>query len=737
MADTPIPIADLPVVTPGDFDYVVGTQLGNPRRFLVSSLTAAVLAMLAAPTGADVIGYQPPGDGAYAQIVSDWLNNTVNVLAYIDPDEHAAIRAGTSTYDCRAGIQAAINYAIYAGGKMKVHAPGGIYNSSGEIYLGYGTSFTSIVFEGDGSRYASQAAFCGTAIIFSHNDAPGISFQGARRSVIRGMAIKGANFNYVSSNGLGDLAPAFDDLNASVWVDPALPASASSRYAPYAGIAIDPRSGAKPATAYPDVDYPASLGVVAQYNKSFSSNVLLDDVIIDGFVVGLANQPCDADGNGDFTKLHRVQITCCQYGVSIGNGQSRLFHIDDCVIDKVHTGIVTTKHGRQIGKPSILVTSSHFGDIIKWIDAPNTSHGGGPCFISCYGETVYSIGNVGTGSISGYPTIFTDCEFAFEKHAVAGAPAYIFENNGPGPVTFDACTFKNAKHYAINSSILGAANLILRGGTVEADDPTDLYEKFALNATGGITLNALPTDHPEFSFKTGNLWNLDTGARTGFGAYGAYATGPRTACLGVRADRIGAGGGDAGVPVRLQSPYTISKSGKAISISGRDVTIDTGQADWQFMQRGFGVGDVVWDDETKATFYVRSRTGSTIIMRAVTGFDGSGNLLAPVTTAGNLYSHICRFYTPSNYLMGDATAVSAILTNCKRPDGSATYDAQIAVGDYLRQDNGYEDTLFGPNVARVTARDQSAGTITMAGNASRTLTRARLALWIRVEAPNA
>jgi hypothetical protein len=47
--------------------------------------------------------------------------NTVNVLSFLPAGEHAAIRAGTSTYDCTGGIQQAI------GSGSKVFVPAGVY----------------------------------------------------------------------------------------------------------------------------------------------------------------------------------------------------------------------------------------------------------------------------------------------------------------------------------------------------------------------------------------------------------------------------------------------------------------------------------------------------------------------------------------------------------------------------------------------------------------------------------
>lgn len=62
------------------------------------------------------------------------LLETVSVLddRFIPIEEHAAIRAGTSTYDCTAGIQAAIN-AISKSGILRI--PTGIYNISSTLIV--------------------------------------------------------------------------------------------------------------------------------------------------------------------------------------------------------------------------------------------------------------------------------------------------------------------------------------------------------------------------------------------------------------------------------------------------------------------------------------------------------------------------------------------------------------------------------------------------------------------------
>src|SRR5581483_8396986 len=197
----------------------------------------------------------------------------------------------------------------------------GGYRISGPIHLGYGTSYTSVVVEGDGYAYRAERQFDGTAIVCTHSNAPAFNFQGGRGSVLRGLAIAGANVAWITKQRLGANDAALDDTDAAAWIDPALDARAGSRHAPYAAITIDAYAGKRPDVSYPDVAYPAFLGAAEQYGKRYSSDCLIEDVYIYGFAVGVCNQPCAADGNGDFTALRRVGIDSVQYGISVGNTQ--------------------------------------------------------------------------------------------------------------------------------------------------------------------------------------------------------------------------------------------------------------------------------------------------------------------------------------------------------------------------------------------------------------------------------
>lgn len=83
--------------------------------------------------GAGMVGFDEANDyaantigGAVKQIQSDMVRGaTANVLDYIPQEHHAAIKAGTSTYDCRIDIQAAIDSLGPRGGRLFI--PRGTY----------------------------------------------------------------------------------------------------------------------------------------------------------------------------------------------------------------------------------------------------------------------------------------------------------------------------------------------------------------------------------------------------------------------------------------------------------------------------------------------------------------------------------------------------------------------------------------------------------------------------------
>jgi len=603
---------------------------------------------------------------------------------------------GDGVTDDTVAIQAAIDWAVYqnVSGAAKpslgsVYMPGGVYKISKTLQLGYGEAFHSVHLYGDGMRYRAEN-FCGTAIVANFNDAPAIAVNGGRKTSIRKLNITGLNYDWVTNNNLGSFGtPTVDDLIASNWVDPSFPASASSRYAPYCAIAIDPYCGTQPAVHYPDVTFPSWSGITTQYGKVPSSDTLIEEVEISGFVAGVVNQPSDFDINADFTKIINSAIECCQYAVSIGNTQSRTVKISNTPISQVYTLITTGIYGKQLGKPQVLIDNCGVGFLIYLMNVPNTSFGTNITFLNCYGENIYSLGNGAVAVSSGQSAIvFDNCEFAFQSWIHRGVPAYIFKS-AAGGVVFRNTSLSDGgvgdnNVFNIQSPAEKTVidNCVIRVG----DNASFYYQKHAINATGGIIVNNAQTNFSKFNANVTSTFNLNTGAALSPQQYSdSSGRTSRTTCIPLYAKQLFSAApytGDAGfLNTTAQQPYS-KTTAVTISSVGKIVTVDYTAVvtDWEFVQLGGDVGDVMFDDETNAVFFVSARTGSVLTLVAQSGFDVSGNLLQAPTKTGNFWALNCRLYTPFYVTLGDTTAGNATISNFQRPDGVSTYINDSALG---------------------------------------------------------
>lgn len=689
--------------------------------------------------------------GATARTVNDKLQEFMSVKDF------GAV--GNGVADDTGPIQAAINAAIYNNStaqanapKCKVVIPAGVYRITDTIHLGYGTTFTSVFVEGEGMRYRTENLFNGTGIVADFNDRPVFNFQGARSSSISNLWILGKMFAYVSNNYLGSLNGALNGINDTIaanWVDPTFPASASSRYAPYAAITVDAYSGSAPAVSYPPVTYPSFLGSVAQYNKFTSSDVLIENVGVSGFVVGVANQPCDLDGNGDFTAIRRVNMECVQYGISVGNSQSRNVAIDDVKMSQFFCAITTRTHGKQIGRLNGTISNLSTGQGINLLDialafaAPLT-------FLHLYCEAQWRIGTVGGSAASNKALIFQSCQFSLDSQndsALRGRPAYLIEGGQQAAaIKFIGCWISG-----FPSVVNLGLGVVLEDSQVFSTEreiaPIPAYQAYAHNAlAGGVYLQPAYGDSQQ-RIKT-TLFNLDTGdfaipTNTFSEDYFSYSS--RVTCIPLYV-RLATNVNDPNNP--FYAPFRqngVSKTSGIVSssITGRTLQIEfTARIALDFAYIGPDVGDILVDDPTQTVFFVRSRTGQTILADAQTNIksDGFGSyvFITPINLTSGLYYSLCtRFYSPILYLRGNVTSGSAILTNCATDVPFALwYDTQISVNDWLYVDD-QSNNFIPRSDTRVTARDQTAGTITLAGNASRSITRQRLTMFIRTPAPNA
>lgn len=109
-----------------DSDVVAVYRTPGPAKRTTASVFADYIkAFFSASGGSALIGFLQAGTGAVTRTVQARLRDTVSAFDFIPVAEHAAIIAGTSTYDATSAIQAAINT-----GKT-VEFPAGDYQAVG------------------------------------------------------------------------------------------------------------------------------------------------------------------------------------------------------------------------------------------------------------------------------------------------------------------------------------------------------------------------------------------------------------------------------------------------------------------------------------------------------------------------------------------------------------------------------------------------------------------------------
>lgn len=647
-------------------------------------------------------------------------------------------------------LQAAIDFSLYSsavGGRCKVTIPPGVFTITNTIHLGYGTSYKNIILEGAGPAYAGESGFVGTTLVFTQTDRPAINIQGARRTTLRGITIVGRLMDYYSQFMSTSTWPV-DDTDADVWNDPALPASIDSRYAPYAGVTIDAYSGDRPTISYPDVSYPAFLGTPPQYNKAVSSVVLLDEIIVQGFIAGVCVQPSNVDSNGDFVSIRNSTIRSCKWGISVGNSQSRNMDIHTITMTKVFAAFTNNKHGRQIGKFGGVITDAAIDACVLVLDVVG-AYAGPMTFINLYAEHTWRIGHIVGETTNSKPIKFINCDFALTAQSNLLQPGELHPRGMP-PTILSAANISTVFESCLFRGYNGVAPLIGRFVTLndcmfirsqQSMDGQKAYVRYAHNAlAGGLML--LPNATGAVGVRY-TAYNLDiSGTSSDYTTVRSYAG--RGQCIPVWAQAYGAPEQPYdSVPFPGRFFRSVSKAALA------NTTLNDGilefsfasRTDELFMLQGPLPGDVIVDSGTNTVFFVFSRIGLTIkaiIQNNVRIINGLRTTIEPVsTTSGVLYYIPSRYYTPTHYMRGTFTAGSATVSAVGRDDGfSGWTEAAISSGDAIARFP--EVDAWGSDAAAIIANvNQTTATITLASSSQvRTQDRRRIGLLLRQPPPS-
>ena len=794
------------------------------------------------PATVKVLGYYTNGDGGGGDFYWDTLSidednggTTIQVTGIaegrwkrllstdgISVKYFGAKGDGNPGTDDTAAIQVAIDHAL-RNKLANVYMPDGIYQTNGPIHLGYGDTYRTVNLVGADRNTNGDLGFPGVVIVANFSNAPAIVVQGGRNVKIKNLTIRGASYRY----GLLTWGPLIKKQSVSYqdvsdpknWVTN-IPASGLTRYAPYAGIAIDPYAGHRPAISYPNVNYPlwtwsvvtgaANNGaglirlavgstrimytgqsaqvagvngtteangvnwtitvidathvdlqgstfvhaytngghVSTQYKKSYSSNTMIENVSIDGFFVGVANQPCDDDANGDFTTIRSSTISNASYGVSVGNTQSRNVGVSNSQFQYVHTIFSTNIVGRQNGRINGPIVNCSASQIYQLFSFPGPITGP-VVFDSFYVEEIIRLGEAGFGGSSSNPVIFNACIFAyvgFTSGEVTGVIYNVPFFEGSAPLTFNSTDVLFRSNFGLITGRAGTVllkNAALQAWWYNLPTATDAH-KLAYNyLLGGAAVltddrwldgkacivpsRGLPDPMP--SLPTTNGFTSITSGRSQIHRYARYfqyasgRSGPLVPIQGV----------NGASPILDLEAGTMSPAFDASTLTLTFTQPGVRQITYNRMR--IEPGCILWHEDSNAMFVVDTVTaaGTDWLVSAamVTNYQinhlGQRAPVVPVKLKKNLYLYQTFHKSTTYQYRGDTTAGSPVINNVQRSDGGGGgVPLDFKIGDLVFNNDQFWDNHLPPG-AHVVAT--SVDSITLDRNATVTAAGAAIELY--------
>jgi len=609
---------------------------------------------------------------------------------------------------------------------------------------------------GSGRGFAGQLHHAGTELVFTALDRPGLIVQGGRAVQIQDVGIQGPDRAFIFGNLLGMQTSLLDETLSASWD---MVPGGDLQHAVRAGVAVDALSGAAPADPYPALGDPAWIGTQAQYGRPETSVVDMDGVYITGWVVGIVVHPGQGNSQGDYVTIENAGIEGCKYGISIGNTQSRQVELRKVRMARLYCAFTNRAHGEKTGQFCAVMSNCDIGACVKLFDFSLASSGE-MGFQSIRMEGSLYMGDLYNGGSGDATLRIESTPFGFWTPNLAtrlgvwpyvvGEPTAPWHGNGTSNLSIADSTITVRDLCPLMVVRLRIEGLNLVAVSAQSAAPS-VARAMAHNGTLGLVTPHGGRSHEHVV--AASHYNLDSGAApTGLGAVrtnlGHRATSRQTcfpywlhraipkAHLSDRHAIL--------VPSRvgtvIKSNFTgYAVSGRTLSFTGYS-GVNEPFARYNSMQPG----RVFSDSASGIWYYVESWdyvTGA-VIAKALTGYrdttgvnDGANDALyIPFDGATGVFEFLeTGFYTPSEILLGDVTSGSAVVTNLRRPDGNQAWLAgEIGVGDYLWIDPHNPSPLFALYNNRVAALDLAgAHTMTMAGNATASVTGHRFELFMR------
>ena len=675
---------------------------------------------------------------------------------------------GVEGTDITEALQHAIMVASFGdsgnpiAGRVLVDVNEAILSDTIHVHYGKGLSgaaqFRGVRVEGLGRPYQQGDQHMGTRLLCTMTDRPAFVVQLGRFTKIGGFNLIGPARDEISAMDFEGFEPrseaGWDAALTTAGITPNL------QYAPHAAIAIDPYSGPEPATAYPSWDlHPWILGSTSQYGSAGgSSQTTLFDMAIDGWEVGVVQQPGDISANSDFFSMNNIEFRNVKYGDSVGSSQSRNTTRNNCTYNRVWAMTTNNKHGQRIGTlAGSFNNCSGAGFIGNLFDVNALSYGGGLAYNQLDVESLWLLGNVDAGNTGETGIQFNACQIGFGHRNDEIHPGNIITGSTSGTVRFTDCNFQGF------DSVLATCNLsnfVSEGSTINPQSSRSKdYEKLAHNALGGGLVPYLIGIKPQVvrftPFVIGGS-KQDMQMVDGSFKYNSrdYCTpifaGPST-FFATYLSRL-----QTRAPLSTYRSRTLDGQFTVTSQVGRTITIDLSSEfsnEQNVLQYGYLPGDVVVHEFTGTVMFVRSTDDSGAVSNPHS--DGTGEVILEMQN--NYYDNAGTYepiddsfldtdeewtFTPSRQYAPECPVIGA--TDTASSDisvfagaGGAVTNYGLAVGDCLFENSDLLEAFTSTGSPIIGSIDVGAGTITMGGVADQTLPMHSFDWWMRQPPANA
>ncbi|MEO8414203.1 MAG: glycosyl hydrolase family 28-related protein [Ginsengibacter sp.] len=398
-------------------------------------------------------GYKLTGNGTIngGSIDADYQSQIFDSNLTINPrsvNQYFSVKwfgAKGNNLDDYAAIQKTINTCT-RNNIRTVYFPVGRYRISRPLIIRDNTgAFCTVELLGESSFWDSNT---GSEISAMFNNTFAIGIQNGKGCKIRKLKVSGLFTPPAMKDTHKFYSMSFNDFTDGKCRD--------SRYSPYAGIVIDPFTNLAADKVPADGGYP---GLLDQYGKSprlstqsGSTGTELEELNINGFVVGICSSPNGLTRNAEITIINKVQFSNCKLCISGGQDQEKENVISNIYCwGGTHTIFGTDLYGSPRMAGNWIIDHVNIaGGVVRFIY--NDQHGYFPTYIShVFAE---SLGSFGTFN-SQLACEMSDCIFDFTYQSIAGQQTLLIANGEN--VVFRSCNFR---YYGEKTPLLMQANCV-------------------------------------------------------------------------------------------------------------------------------------------------------------------------------------------------------------------------------------------------------------------------------------